>query len=71
MYGIIWVSIGGQKMLNNEQKQLLNKIMNDKYGSGAFSGMITNLIINNNLLDYSKLIQKCLIIRLLIDDLRK
>lgn len=34
-------------MLNNEQKELLKSIYDDKYSVGAFSGMIFNKIADN------------------------
>ena len=51
--------------MNEKQKELLTKIVNDKFSIGAFSGMIFNKYIDkNNEFTIKELIEEALNVRL-------
>ncbi len=55
--------------LRNEEKELLNKIVNDKYSIGSFSGMIFNNALLHPNKSTEELIQLALQVRLTISDM--
>ena len=62
--------------LNEREKELLNKILNDKYSVGSFCGMCTNLTLANQvegkeILTPETVIQKALQIRIIAEDMAK
>ena len=57
-------------ILTQKEKELLSVIVNDKYAVGPFTGMITNLCINNKI-DTEYTIKEALIIRLKLVEMSK
>lgn len=56
--------------LNNQEKELLQQIMNDKYASGPFTGMIYNAHITTKE-PVDALIKKALQVRIIATELSK
>ena len=55
--------------MNEKQKELLKRIMNDNYAKGPFAGMIFNAMVTTKEDDVDKLIKTALNVRLRLEEL--